>query len=73
VDDRRLFIGNGTLEEGAPAVGNTEILTEYSDILGHLLISTPTKVKPLDTQCKLAPHLAHQFHKAYKADWTVMQ
>ena len=34
VDDRRLFIGNGTLEEGAPAVGNTEILTEYSDILG---------------------------------------
>lgn len=32
VDDRRLFIGNGTLEEGAPAVGNTEILTEYSDI-----------------------------------------
>ena len=34
VDDRRLFIGNGTLEEGAPTVGNTEILTEYSDILG---------------------------------------
>ena len=34
VDDRRLFIGNGTLEEGAPAVGNTEVLTEYSDILG---------------------------------------
>ena len=34
VDDRRLFIGNGTLAEGAPVVGNTEILTEYSDILG---------------------------------------
>ena len=33
VDDRRLFIGNGTLEEGAPTVGNTEVLTEYSDIL----------------------------------------
>ena len=33
VDDRRLFIGNGTLEEGAPVVGNTEILTEFSDIL----------------------------------------
>jgi hypothetical protein len=32
VDDRRLFIGNGTLEEGAPVVGNTEILTEFSDI-----------------------------------------
>jgi hypothetical protein len=33
VDDRRLFIGNGALEEGAPVVGNTEILTEFSDIL----------------------------------------
>jgi len=33
VDQRRLFIGNGTLEEGAPVVGNTEILTEFSDLL----------------------------------------
>ena len=33
VDSRQLFIGNGTLEEGAPVVGNTEILTEFSDIL----------------------------------------
>jgi hypothetical protein len=32
VDSRRLFIGNGTLQEGAPIVGNTEILTEFSDI-----------------------------------------
>ena len=30
VDERRLFIGNGTLAEGAPTIGNTEILTEYS-------------------------------------------
>lgn len=34
VDDRRLFIGNGTIEDGAPIIGNTEVLTEYSDILG---------------------------------------
>jgi len=34
IDDRRLFIGNGTLEDGAPVVGNTEVLTEFSDILG---------------------------------------
>lgn len=34
IDDRKLFIGNGTLTEGAPAVGNTEVLTQYSDILG---------------------------------------
>ena len=33
VDERRLFIGNGTLAEGAPVVGNTEILTEFSDII----------------------------------------
>ena len=33
VDERRLFIGNGTLEEGAPVIGNTEILTEFSEII----------------------------------------
>lgn len=33
IDQRRLFIGNGTLQEGAPVIGNTEILTEFSDIL----------------------------------------
>lgn len=32
IDSRRLFIGNGTLAEGAPEIGNTEILTEFSDI-----------------------------------------
>lgn len=30
IDERRLYIGNGTLVEGAPEVGVTEILTEYS-------------------------------------------
>lgn len=33
VDTRQLYIGNGTLQEGAPVIGNTEILTEFSDIL----------------------------------------
>jgi hypothetical protein len=32
-DERRLFIGNGTIEDGAPVVGNTEVLTEFSDVL----------------------------------------
>jgi hypothetical protein len=32
IDERRLFIGNGTLTEGAPEIGNTEILTIYSPI-----------------------------------------
>lgn len=33
VDSQRLFIGNGTLQEGAPVIGNTEILTEFSDVV----------------------------------------
>ena len=33
VDQRRLFIGNGPVSEDAPEEGNTEILTEYSDVL----------------------------------------
>ena len=31
-DTRQLFIGNGTLQDGAPEIGNTEVLTEYSDV-----------------------------------------
>lgn len=33
LDTRRLFIGNGTTDEGAPSSGVTEILTQYSNIL----------------------------------------
>lgn len=36
IDQRRLFIGNGTLSEGAPAIGNTEILTQNSDVLSAI-------------------------------------
>lgn len=35
VDEQRLYIGNGTLSEGAPLLGRTEILTEVSDIRGR--------------------------------------
>lgn len=35
IDERRLYIGNGTLADGAPVVGNTEILTEFSDLLAY--------------------------------------
>ena len=34
VDQRKLYIGNGDLVDGAPVIGNTEILTEFSDLLG---------------------------------------
>lgn len=33
IDERKLYIGNGTTAEGAPQIGNTEILTQYSDVL----------------------------------------
>lgn len=36
VDTQRLWIGNGTLQEGAPDIGNTEILTAGSTISGVL-------------------------------------
>ena len=30
IDDRKLYIGNGTLADGAPNIGNTEIVTAGS-------------------------------------------
>ena len=32
IDTRELFIGNGAVSEGAPAVGNTKVLTQYDDL-----------------------------------------
>ena len=32
IDTQKLYIGNGSVSEGAPGVGNTEILTEKSNI-----------------------------------------
>ena len=46
VDTQELFIGNGTIAEGAPAVGNTEILTEHSDLTA--LISDYTYAGPFN-------------------------
>lgn len=36
VDSQQLYIGNGSVGEGAPFVGNTEVLTERSNIFGLL-------------------------------------
>ena len=60
IDERRLFIGNGTLQEGAPVIGNTEILTEFSDIFdlqgaytyqgeaaGYIVQTGPTPGEPV--------------------------
>ena len=32
IDTRELFIGNGSVSEGSPAVGNTKVLTQYDDL-----------------------------------------
>lgn len=40
VDTQELFIGNGSITEGAPEVGNTKILTEDDDILSLAHIYT---------------------------------
>jgi len=32
VDTRELYIGNGSVAEGAPAVGNTKVLTQYDNL-----------------------------------------
>lgn len=35
VDTQELYIGNGSVAEGAPAVGNTKILTEKDDLFSY--------------------------------------
>jgi len=40
VDEQRLFIGNGTVSDGAPAVGNTEIVTAGSSAFSSALSHT---------------------------------
>ena len=42
IDQRKLYVGNGTLVEGAPVIGNTEVLTEFSDVLS---LATPYTYK----------------------------
>ena len=37
IDEQKLYIGNGTLADGAPALGNTEIVTTGSSAFGAAL------------------------------------
>ena len=59
IDARRLYIGNGKVVDGAPTIGNTEVLTQYSNILeiasayiykgtaaGYEVITGPTVSQP---------------------------
>ncbi len=58
IDEQRLFIGNGTVSDGAPAVGNTEIVTSGSSAFttalnhtyqGYLGNSTPVTLSQART------------------------
>ena len=40
IDEQRLFVGNGTVADGAPAVGNTEIVTSGSSAFTSALSHT---------------------------------
>ena len=40
IDEQRLFIGNGTVADGAPAVGNTEVVTSGSSAFSTALTHT---------------------------------
>jgi len=62
IDQRKLYIGNGTIADGAPIVGTFLVLLQH----------TLTKVKQLATQYRQVPRLVILSVKAYKADWTVM-
>ena len=62
LDSRRLFIGNGTADEGAPTMGNTEILTIYSDVssigLNSAAITLSSSIVPIGIYSPLANTLA---------------
>ena len=52
VDTQQLFIGNGSLSDGAPAAGNTEVLTEHSATPlnnGYASVTVATNVTEIAT------------------------
>jgi hypothetical protein len=65
VDSQELFIGNGSVLEGAPYVGNTKILTEHDNILdlasSYQFASTDTSITlsiPRSLQSKLDEYVS---------------
>lgn len=70
-DTRRLFIGNGTLEEGAPVIGNTEILTEFSNIF-QLQTSTATLQNNIVSSEIIFTESSIQY-KAFTVDYTIIR
>ena len=63
IDTRQLYIGNGTLQDGAPVIGNTEILTEFSDIT----IQQGTYIREAGVQRTLLDNTANQTITTFNA------
>ena len=57
-DARRLYIGNGTLADGAPVIGNTEILTEFSEVPFPTTVTLANDTSPAVTAFSLAANTA---------------
>jgi hypothetical protein len=72
IDQRKLYIGNGTIEEGAPSEGITEILTERTDFLG-LISSYTFKGTESGYTSLTGPSATSPFNRSlqYKLDETV--
>lgn len=65
VDSQELYIGNGSVAEGAPYVGNTKILTEHTNLLdlasSYQFASTDTAIvfsEPRSLQSKLDEYVS---------------
>ena len=71
IDSRRLFIGNGTLEEGAPVIGNTEILTEFSNIF-QLQTSNFTLANNVVAPAIVFTESSVQY-RAFTVDYTIVR
>lgn len=55
IDSQELFIGNGSVAEGAPGIGNTKILTEHDDLL-QLMSQYQYKVNEYYIQTGTSPN-----------------
>lgn len=62
-DSRKLYIGNGTIDEGAPSVGVTEILTEHSDVATYYNPTYTFKGLASGFQIQTGPDSQHPIYR----------
>ena len=55
IDDRRLFIGNGEPAEGAPIIGNTEIITDVTLLSNHSALKHVYRGNIIDAGIPVVP------------------